>query len=522
MSPASNRPTEITELTFAGPFGGIQSESALVQMETFGFADSLNIVFYDGVMMPKPGLFLLPPPASGPIQGIFDFFDAIGNRHTGVWCGGSIWELTSGATWHQKTGTLTNTTATMSWTVVGGKLLFSQGTDPVQVWDGVATTFAAVSANATPAYHLGELNFCLIACPTVEAGVFAPQRMRWTTPGDPTQWTGGNSGISDMFNDLGPIRGWRKIYTMGYIFQRWGITAQQPTGNAITPWILYPLSSKQKGLCFDWTLSGTGEFAVYAGQDNIYLFNGSSSEPIGDLPLQGKAWLGARDRILSDLYATGSSIQAHGYYLSVTKSHEYATYWLLIPGQSTWVFNFKEQNWCRFNWPKVQSTTSVMYSMPDVRATQINQLVGTIGGLAGSIISLSGSFNIGDSAAIGFSNGQIGYFDWDEPPDSAWSLTTGTLAFGDTRHSKDIRRVRMVMEADTQVDITISATNEQGQTQTTVASFSAAPGRTQNQVFPFHLPGFFTTFSFSGPPAQSFELSEISVGYGIGREASTQ
>lgn len=523
------RPTELGELGFQGPFGGIQSECGLVQMEGDGFADALNIVFYDSVAMPRPGLAQVTPPIAAPVVAIFDFYDSVGKRHPGVIAGGSIWESTGPGQWSQKTGSLTNTTNLVSWTVIGGQLLFSQGVDPVQMWNGNTATFAAVSSSAVPAFHLGELNFALIACPTVESGSFAPQRLRWTAPGDPTQWTNFASGISDLFNDLGPIMGYRKIYTMGYVFQKWGITAMQPTGNGTVPWILSPLSSKQKGLFFEWTLSGCGEFAVYVGQNNVYLFNGSSSEPIGDMPLRGRSWIGARDRILTDLYATGvAARQAYGFYLPITKSHEYETYWILIPGQSTWVYNFKEQNWTRFRWSNVTANTSVMYAIEDMRAIEIIQLVipittdGTIAGLLGTIQDLSGTSTIGDTAVVGFSNGNVGYFDWDEVPDANWSLTTGTLAFGDTRHSKDIRRIRIALEPLTAVNISITATNEQGQTETIAASIPAAPGTTQYQVFPFHIPGFYTQFVLTGPPAQSFKLSEIAIGSGIGKEAATQ
>jgi len=517
--PGPKRQTELQELSFTGPFGGIQSECPLVEIEGDGFADALDVIFYDGALQPRPGLAYLPVPSPGAhtVLAIFDFFDPVGGRHTGVIAQDGIWELLSGA-WVQRTGTLTAIDNYFSWTVVGGQLLFSQGSDPVQLWNGTSATFSPVTGGV-PAFHLGELNGHLIACPTIESGAFAPQRLRWTASGNPNDWTGFDAGIADLFNDLGPINGWRKIYQYGYVFQQWGIVTQMPTGNALVPWVFQPLSSRQKGLYFPYTLSGTGEFAVYVAKDNVYLFNGSSSEPIGDMPLRGRSWIGARDRILADLFTSANPDKTYGFYLPSTKSHEFETYWILIPGSSTWVYNFKERNWMRFSWPNDSAVMGTMFQQQQVR---IMDLRGTIASQSTTIAGLAGGNINTDAAAISFAGGLIGFFDFVNASDRPWSLTTGTLAFGDTRHSKDIRRIRLCIEPDTSVDITIAATNEQGQSETQVFNIAANPGRTSYQVFPFHIPGFYTQLTLSGPAAQSFRLSEIAVGYGVGKEAATQ
>lgn len=503
-----------------GPFGGVQSECALVQIESDGFQDAVDVMFYDRSLFPRPGLSYKPSPTTTPIQAVFDFFDSTGNRHSGVIANQSLYIWNSaGQTWNQITGTLSNVTGPYSWTVVAGKLLFSNGVDVVQSWDGSAATFAAVSPNAVPAFHLGELGNHLIACPTIEGGAYAPQRLRWTGAGDPTDWTSFDSGIVDLFNDLGPINGYRKIYQQGYVFQQWGIVQMSLTGNADQPFYFVPLSSKQKGLYYPWTLSGSGEFAIYVGKDNVYLFNGSSSEPIGDAPLAARTWLGARDRILADLYSSPSGTQAYGFYLPSTRSHEYETYWLIIPGSSTWVYGLKEGNWTRYTWNP--STAQVASTFYDIGSLRIIDLIGPISAQTFQMDSLTGQ-NPSDSFAIGFSDGSIGMFDFGTLLDRTWSLATGTLAFGDTRHSKDIRRIRLCLEPYTNVTFTISATNEQGQNQTQTFSIPASPGNTQYQVFPFHFPGIYTVITFSGPSGQNFRLSEIAIGFNIGKEVATQ
>ena len=520
--PAPKRPTELTELSFLGPFGGIQSEAARVQLESEGFADAVDVIFYDRSILPRPGLSFKPQPTTQPIQGIFDFFDSGGIRHSGVIANQSLysWNPSTG-TWTTITGPLSPGSNLFSWTVVGGKLLFSQGIDPVQVWDGNALTYSVVSANAVPAFHLGELGNHLISCPVKIGTAYAPQRLMWTGAGDPTDWTSFDSGQVDLFNDLGPINGWRKVYQQGYVFQQWGIVQQALTGNANQPFIFVPLSSRQKGLYYPFSLSGSGEFAIYVGKDNVYLFNGSASTPIGDAPIQGRSWLGARDRILADLYSSPQGNMAYGFYVPSTRNQEYETYWLIIPGGSTWVYSMKEGNWTRFTFnPAVGNLIANFFDVSN--GLRIIDLLGTIQSQTWSPAGLVGIAAPQDSIAIGFNDGTVGTFDFTVLSDRPWTITTGSLAFGDTRHSKDLRRIRVVLETYTQVDLTIQATNEQSQQQTQTFSIPAVLGTTTYEVFPFHLPGVFITLTLSGPAGQNFRMSEISLGFGIGREVTTQ
>src|SRR5205807_2281164 len=138
---------ELFEATMRGPFMGILSEVPPDFIENFnGFLDLNNVICQDSTVTVRPGfttLTLMPNPQE-PIVGIADFFDASASRHQMImtptrlllWSGGgsnftpiAIGALTGGAS------------NLFEWAVVNYKLLFSQGVDKVQVYDGINNTF---------------------------------------------------------------------------------------------------------------------------------------------------------------------------------------------------------------------------------------------------------------------------------------------------------------------------------------------------------------------------------------------
>src|SRR6266702_599401 len=183
LQPNQQRQDEANDFSLTGPFGGIQSEAPLERIERLGFADVENIIFRKGAAFARPQLYQSLTALDGPVVGVADFFDKLQQRHQVAMTPTSLYKWNSGTgMFDQITGVMTggaNELFTSS--VVDYKLLFSQGQDPVQVWDGLTPTFGPVSPNAVPAKYLFELGFHLVACNTIEAGpTVAPQRVRWT------------------------------------------------------------------------------------------------------------------------------------------------------------------------------------------------------------------------------------------------------------------------------------------------------------------------------------------------------
>src|SRR5258708_24158087 len=305
-----NSSEELDEFSNVGPFGGVQSEVPLDQVEQFGQIDILNMLLRKSICETRPGFTTLPPlpaPTNEDIVGIADFYTNAATRIQTIMTLTRLikWDPV-GQTWvviPPGSGALTGGTANLfTWAVVNNILCFCQGVDNLKGWNGIAATFTDLSVNAFPAKYLMELETHLVTAYTIEIGTPHTQRVRWSGSGDPTDWTSPSSGTNDILGDLGPITGAVKIFQTGYIFHQWGVTQMIPTGIGTNPFQFVPLTTRARGNTVPYSLAAAGEeFACYIGKDNIYKFNGTNSEPIGDRPMQNNKRFGARSRIFQDL-----------------------------------------------------------------------------------------------------------------------------------------------------------------------------------------------------------------------------
>lgn len=532
------RAEEQFEFPIRGPFGGIQSELPPASIESFGFSDMLNMILRKGTASVRPdftALTLIPNPQE-PIVGIADFFDKNGVRHQVIitptrlllWNG-------AGQTWTQITGALTGgATDIFEWAVVNYKLLFSQGVDKVQVWDGITVGFAAASANAVAAKHLMEINNYLVVGNTVEGGIVFPQRMRWTSPGDTTDWTSLSAGVLDLLNDLGPIQHLVKLFQAGYAVQQYGITQIIPTGNGLNPFNLSPIASNNHGCIYPNSPAHQGgEFICYVGIDNIYQFDGTQAFPIGDMSIDGRKRLGARRRILADL-ATVDPVSVYGYITTAIAGNDYNAYWLTIPNNATWMFNFDEQNWTRFTYGKNLSTIG-RFSKSGI--PRIMDLVGRIMDQQWTPATLTATSPL-DGVLLGFKDGTPGYVDFTNYSGQAWSITSGQHTFGDLRHQHNVIKFRIVIVDQGQVQFSLSvtgvvypdpnalldangqpiSTNSNKVTKTKVITMGNGSGQEVTRIIEMQVPGQYITWSLSGLAGVPASFAEITPIFDVGGE----
>lgn len=514
------RSEELPEFSFPGPFGGIQSELSPDLVENYGFLDALNIMFARGMASARPGvtaLAALPSPSDEAIVGISDFFTSESDRIQTIQTPTRLLQFIN-ADWTNippaSPGLLTGDANNLfNWTVVNSKLLFSQGVDPVMLWDGIGATFDVASGDAVPARYLMELDTHLVVADLIEGGQRYTQRVRWTIPGDPTDWTSPGSGAVDILNNLGPIRGLCKLFQTGYAMHQLGITQIIPTGVGLAPFRFIPLTSKARGAICPYSIATNGEeLACYVGKDNIYAFNGSSSEPIGDMPIDGRRRLGARRRIFADLQS-GNPLQVLGYISENVNGVNYNAYWLVIPGISAWLFNFDEQNWTRFQYTKKIKTIGTFFSGFGVR---IMDLIGTINDQLWSPDTLIDE-NPFDAMLLGSDDGTPEHVDFSTYSELPWSIT-GINVFNDTRHRKTIKKFRLCMFDAGPISVTVTVTNELGQSQTRPIELGTGSGKVLSQVVGFGIDGIRLTWVVDGVGGQPANFVEFAPIYDIGGE----
>jgi hypothetical protein len=515
---------ELQEFPIVGPFGGVQSELPLTEIENYGFADSTNILFRKGVAYARPGWNALPAwpsaPLNEPANAFADFFTSAGQH---VQCAITPTRLFqwNGATstWTQITGPAFTglSTQLFNWDILGYKLCFSQGADQILTWDGIAGTYVLSSANAPAANTIFELDLHLMTGNTVESGVSYPQRYRWSGAGDPTDWTSFNAGLNDNLNNLGPIQGGVKLGQYGYGFHYQGVVQIIPTGVGTAPFYFLPIVNSSIGEIAQHSLDHFNrdgqEQAAFVALDNVYTFNQSSVVPIGDQPIDGRGRLGARSRILADLFSSGLQ-NSYGFVTNSINGQVFNAYWLVFPNVSVWVYNFDEGNWTPFTYPSQIQTVGLFQKGGII---EIFQLVGTIAQQNWSPATLQPS-NPLPGFAIGFSNGTVGYVDFTNYSELQCQILSAKHIFGDRRHKHTIKKFRLSVQDQGSVAYTITITNEANVSQSQTITLGTGSGDVLSQIVEFNITGLRLQWKVSFPPNSPGAVVEFCPMYDIGGE----
>lgn len=512
------RSEELPEFSMVGPFGGIQSELPQDLIENYGFLDLVNIILKTGAASVRPGwtaLSALPAPSDESINGIADFFTENTDRIQVAFTKTKLCQFFNNA-WNQIPGGPAFTggnTDFFNSTVVNNKLCFSQGVDPVMLWDGVTPAYSLASPDALASKYLMELNTHLVVANTIRVGSLHSQNVAWTVAGDPTDWTSFGSGSVELLNNLGPIRGLCKLFQTGYALHQLGITQIIPTGIGTAPFQFVPLTSRARGNICPQSLATNGnELACYVGKDNVYAFNGSASEPIGDMPIDGRKRLGARTRIFLDLQGV-DPLLVLGYVSQNVNGRNFNAYWLVIPGVSIWVYNFDEQNWTRFTYDKVWTAIGTFFAADVIR---IMDLIGAIQDQQWTPDSLLDS-NPFDAMLLGGNDGVPAFVDFTNFSEKAWSIS-GVNVFSDPRHRKTIVKFRLCVNDIGPATYTVTVRNQYGLSQTVAVTLGTGSGLVLGTILPFKVNGirlYWTVQGAAGQPASFIEFSPV---YDIGGE----
>ena len=510
------RSEELFEFPIVGPFGGVQSELPLDQIENYGFADTTNFLFRKGVAYVRPGFTVLPPFPIDPgkaVLGVADFFNKNGVRIQVAITQNRMFQWNPGTqTWTEITGTGFTGSATQlfGWDVVGNKLCFSQGVDKIWLWDGITVGYSQSSANAPAANYIAEIGLHLMALNTLEGGVNFTQRYHWSGIGDPTDWTSFSSGINDNLNNLGPGFGLLKLGQYGYGWHQWGILQIQPTGIGLAPFYFTPIANSNVGTIIPHSLDHFNrdgvECAAYAGFDNIYIFNQSSVIPIGDMPIDGKRRLGARSRIFSDLLSTNPA-NAYGFVTNNIKGQIFNAYWLVIPGVSVWVYNFDESNWTPFTYTGTQTVIGKFFNQTGLR---IIDLVGRIQDQNWTFSSIA--TNPYDALVIGYNNGQVAYIDFTNYSEVSAQILSGKHIFGDRRHKHTVKKFRLVVQDQGSTTYSITVTNNQGYSETQNVTLGNGSGDSISTILGFNVGGLRISWSCkvaAGQPGAVVEFCPV-------------
>lgn len=508
---------ELFEAALTGPFGGVQSELPLSEFEEFGFADAKNFFFRKGAAYVRSGWKALPPfpaPANEPILAVADFFNVVGTHIQCVITPTRLLQFTAG-NWVVITGPAFSGSSSQlfSWDVLNYKLCFSQGVDDLFIWDGVAGAYTQV-AGSQPLKYLAEVNLHLIG-----VNPATPQRYYWTGIGDPTDWTSFSSGLNDNVNNLGPINGIMKIGQYGYGFHQNGILQIVPTGIGIAPFAFYPIINATQSTIAPYSLAHFDdqgrEMAVYLGVDNVYVFDGTSVEPIGAMPLNDgtRRWIGARSRILTDVQSVDPRT-IYGFVTYSINGQPFRAYWLVIPGVSVWVYNFDESNWMCLTFNKTIVSIGNFFANRSIR---IEDLIGRILDQNWTPATLIGN-NPFEGFLLGFNDGTAGYMDFSNYSEIAATLMSGKLIFKDRRHEKAVKKFRISFIDLGPATFIITLSNNQGQSESHTINIGTGSGDVLNYIQEFRITGLRITYNIFVPAQTPTAIVELAPMYSVGGE----
>jgi hypothetical protein len=506
---------ELLEKSLTGPFGGIQSELPVSLIEDYGFADCQNIAFRFGTAQHRPTYVALPALPNllfGEFVTTFaTFYDSLGELQQVVFTNGGRVLAWNGIAFTALTGpALTlSTTAPFATAVINQKLCFSLGgpfgTTQVYTYDpqGGPGVYTLSSANSQEPLFLAEIGLHLMTLNVNVIGTgLKPQRYQWSGAGDPTDWTSFSSGINDQLIDLGPGVGLQKLGQYGFGYHPNGILQIIPTGLGTSPFAFVPIVGAKMGPRFLWSLQklnvGGVDSSIFAGSDNIYFFNQTSIQSIGDAPIGERRRLGARQRIMADLARSSVFFLTNSFATRDLAGAPYLSYWLLSiknagdPSQCPiWIYNFDEDNWTRWIFNKVPRA--------------IGSFVQTVGAFGPSL---------SERVGISFSDGSLGYLDFGQAgPETSVSIKSGKYTYNDRRHRHTNQKFRLVFTDLGSVTWTLTLTNEAGQSAQQTATLGTNSNDDLSYIFTVKLAGLRIQWTLTAPSGSQFKIVEFTPMY---------
>jgi hypothetical protein len=508
------RSEEQQELALTAPFGGIQSELPVSLIEDYGFADCQNLAFRFGTAFNRPTYATLPP-LPGLAFGEFvlnfvTFWDSLGlhrqlvftTNHIYTWDGVGWTVLTPGAGANAVFPLLGPIPFSIA--VLNYKLCFANGgpfgTVPVQLFDPQADPLHWFSSGDPGApLNIAEIGAHLMTSNVnVTGGGLKPQRYQWSGIADPTDWVSFSSGIADEVLDLGPAYGLLKLGQYGFGFHPNGVLQIIATGNGAAPFAFVPLMGADVGPNAIWslqklTINGV-DLGLFVGPDNVYAFNQTALQAIGNASIGNRRYVGARRRIMADVFASGPLFLTRSYATHSPGGSPYLSYCLLAiksladPTQCPlWIYNFDEENWTRWIFNKVPRTLGAFSLVPNTFAP-----------------------DFGDKLGIGFSDGTVGYVDFGQAgSETSYSITSGKCIYKDRRHKHTTKKFRLCFTDLGSVTWTLTVTNEAGQTQQQTVTLGTGSGDDLSYVFNFSNPSLRLQWTLTAPVGSQFGVVEV-------------
>lgn len=162
--------------------------------------------------------------------------------------------------------------------------VFTNGVDYPHRFDGstVEVVPNLPSSGNTVCASVGQYKNHLLLLNTIEGGSSYPQRVRNADTGDPTNWTTGNAGFEDLYDNEDPIVGNYKLGPYQVIYRTKSIFRMEWVG-AADQLFDFKAAVTDEGAISANAILDLGDYHIFAGNNNVYKYAGGfDKEKLGD------------------------------------------------------------------------------------------------------------------------------------------------------------------------------------------------------------------------------------------------
>lgn len=218
-------------------------------------------------------------------------------------------------------------------------MILTNGVDPVLRYNG-SNSQPLLSTPSRAKYCIAYEGFLFLGHCTDSAGNILPQSLYWSSRGDPTDWVSADSDYIDLIEGTDYITGLEILNGILYVFKERSITQCRYTGQVAPAFDFKENLSDNIGAKFGRTIVNYGEFIIFFGDNDVYLFQGFKPTPIGE-------------PIIKDLV---DNLGIHKKRMFAIGIPEKFLYVLFVPtGFNTYpdtcyVYNYRENSWTKWNY----------------------------------------------------------------------------------------------------------------------------------------------------------------------------
>jgi hypothetical protein len=342
------------QMIVTGPFKGIVDNLPRPYKPKNAWDDVLNFITHEGRIQTRPRLNTYGNPPDGAVlRNAITFNDIQGSKHTLALTTKTPYFITTGPVYNALSTpgsiSLAGTSLPYGMAAINGQIFFSNGS--------VVGLYADGEASVKDSGHPGSWRFAgvlsnhVVTCLTTEpepgavGSIIFNARVRWSNNGDGTDWAegpGSTAGHTDLLEVPDFITGFSTLGRSGYIFRPNGITLMTATGDSTAPFEFDQVSNALAGVgCkYPYTLCTYGNLSAFVAANDLYAFDGTTLTPFG-----GEA----KHQIFRDIASSTTDVISANIIAVLGPSLEFLSYWLSIPGVSTWVYSYDDQNWVRFS-----------------------------------------------------------------------------------------------------------------------------------------------------------------------------